>query len=112
MKVNIGKKNPDGITWGIAIAIAVVFIFSVVCLFKSWFAVVPVDLIALGAWSMYRGYLAGKSNSTTQVGTGTPNVHVEDNTGNEGWTHTAQFWIGVACLFFGLISLYIQYLDR
>lgn len=51
-------------------------------------------------------YISGKSNSTTQVGTGSSDVHVEDNTGNVGMTHTPYFFAGI---FLAIITVAIIY---
>lgn len=66
--------------------------------------IIPFLLFAFATWSIYRGYKSSQSNSTTQTGTGTPGVRIEDNTGNVSIFHTPQFWIGVALIVFGVIA--------
>lgn len=67
--------------------------------------IIPFILYLASLWSFYRGYLSSKSNSTTQVDTGTPNAHVEDNTGNVPFTKTPQFKYGVALFVIATIVL-------
>jgi hypothetical protein len=62
-------------------------------------------MIALGAAAFFIGaYFSGKSDSTQQVGTGSPGVHVKDGTGN---TKNKGFlicgWVLVAIFLFLLI---------
>lgn len=66
--------------------------------------VIPILLFLFALWSIYRGYKSSKSNSTTQVGSGTRGVRIDDNTGNVSIVHTPQFWIGVALIVFGVIA--------
>lgn len=110
-KLNIGKNNPQGITKGIAAGIAVFFILFVYCIVANEVWIIPFGLILAGAWSIYRGYLSSKSNSTTQVNSGTKDVRVEDNTGNVPLIKTPQFWIGVALIILGVITWIIQASD-
>lgn len=109
-KINIGKDNPQGITKGIAAGIAVFFILFVYCVIANKVWIIPFGLILAGIWSIYRGYLSSKSNSTTQIGTGVGS-RVEDNTGNVPLIKTPQFWIGVALIVIGIIVIFMQRAD-
>lgn len=105
MKIEkFGKDNSQGITKGIAAGLAVFFILFVYCLIANKVWIIPFGLMLAGVWSIYRGYLSSKSNSTITY----PDGRVEDNTGNVPLVKTPQFWIGLALLALGIISWIIQ----
>ncbi len=59
-----------------------------------------------------QAYKASKSNSTTQVGTGTSDSRVVDNTGNVPITKTGQFWFAVVLAIATIVIIIMVNADK
>lgn len=60
----------------------------------------------------YQTYKASRSNSTTQVGLGTPDAHTEDNTGNVPFYKVPQFKFVIGFVLALVAFFVINYLER
>jgi hypothetical protein len=103
--MSIVNKVKTHVAESIAIGLAA---FVLVLIIANKLAAIPIGLFVGAAWSLYRGYKAHQSNSTTQL----PNGQIINNTGNVPLWKTTQFIFAVALFVAGIVVLFMLHGDR
>lgn len=85
---------------------------TLLSIFGGGLFIIPILLLIGAGIFLYQTIKASKSNSTTQVDSGTPNVHVEDNTGNIPFYKIPQFIFVVILAIAAIVSVIMMISDK